>query len=382
MSKSLQLYQKYRPTTLEDLVGHSNRVTQIKTWMKEGFPQSIYIYGETGTGKTTLARIIASSINCTGEGETTPCGKCESCLSVIQETFHLDIKEINASNMNVDAARELDAASSIPSFFGGKKVWIINEFQELWESPKARKNLLELLENKNDNVHVIITSMDDSKVDKAIRDRCKKIILQGLTDEDILSKLIEVCGKEEVEVTEEVIEVLILITQNSGGSVRSALTLLEEIKDMKLWKAEDAAKELKLITSENLLTQIGQILKGDASVLNSPPTKEALERMKWVLLGCVKANLGVEIQSYEKKNLGNLPNLFSLNQFKFVLTQLTELYRRAYIDSFAIQNWLVDCILGSSNSVPSQHRPNDNKVEPEKTTSTPSAVVRGRGRGR
>lgn len=343
MSKQ-QLFQKYRPTKLKDIVGHTNRITQIESWIEKGFPQSIYISGETGRGKTTLARIIAMSVNCTGKDEK-PCGECESCLSVKNETFHLDIKEINASNMNVDAARELDSESKTTSFFGGKKVWIINEFQELSDSPKARKNLLELLENKNNNVHTIITTMDDSRTEKAIKDRCAQIQLRALTEGELITYMLDICEKENIRINDEMVDVLLLIAQNSGGSVRAALTILDDIIDMKLWSVTEAEKELSLVSQTNLLKQVGMLLEGNSAILNSIPPKESLDRIKWILLGCIKIKLGADVSPYERKMAGNLPELFSMQRFRYVMDAMVAMYERPYIDSFAIQKWVVDCLL-------------------------------------
>lgn len=362
----MQLAQKYRQTKLSDIVGHKQTVKElINRVRKKEIPQAIYITGESGQGKTTIARIIGMIVNCES-GMEEPCCVCESCKSVLDESFHREIKELNASNLDIDRMRELENDASIQSFFNEKKVWIINEFQELSGNPKARKNILSLLENKNDNIHIIITSMDDSKTDIAIKRRCVPFNLKSPTVEEIGSYLIHICEMEGVKLSEKEIEVIVLIAQNSNGSVGIALSYLDKIMNGELWDSELAHSELGIVTQENLLSILGDILSGKAQALSNPPTKEIIEKIKWNLISCMKTKLGVS-NDYERKQLGKLPDLFPIERFKFVLDQLMELYTLSFIDSFAIQNWVMNCIFPDKETNKSQ------EVIEEKP-------IRGRGR--
>lgn len=368
----MQLSQKYRPNKLSDIAGHKHAIKELTNRVAtKNIPQAIYITGESGQGKTTLARIIAQTINCETGGND-PCGKCESCLSVVNETFHREIKELNASNLDTEKMRELEEDSSMRSFFGEKKVWIINEFQELSNNPKARKNILALLENKNDNVHVIITSMDDSKTDAAIKNRCVCFNLKPLQPEEMGTYLIGVCEKEGIKVSEKEIDVLVVVAQNSNGSVRQALSYLDRIIHGELWDAETAITELGITSQDTLLRMVGDILSGKPEALSVYPPKESLEKVKWMLLNCIKAKLSV-VNEYERKQLGKLPDLFPVERFKFVLDGLMSLYGMPYIDSFAIQNWVLNCVMNVSE----WDRQTARGPLKENTEDKP---VRGRGR--
>jgi DNA polymerase-3 subunit gamma/tau len=347
----MQLSQKYRQYKLSSIVGQDTTVKDLARHIEEvNIPKVIYLPGDSGCGKTTLARIIAMRINCENPQGIDSCCECPSCKSVMDETWFFDIKESNASNINIEFMRDLDNDSTMGSFYqGSKKVRIINECQELKNNQKALKNMLDLMERKDDNFHLIITAMNDDfftddKTRVAFRRRSLTYRLKNLSPEDIGSFLLSVCEKESVKVDEEKINVIVTIAQNSGGSIGDALAYFERVIYSDLWDADKVITELGITSQDTLLRMVGDILSGKPEALSSYPPKESLEKVKWMLLNCIKAKLSI-VDEYERKQIGKLPDLFPVERFKFVLDGLMALYGMPYIDSFAIQSWVLNCVM-------------------------------------
>ena len=171
--KYLALYRKYRPSRFEEISGQEGVVGVLKNAIKTGRISHAYLFcGPRGTGKTTTAKLLAKMVNCTNPIDGEPCGKCESCLSIFNNTND-DIIEIDAaSNNGVDEIRELrDKINLVPSN-SKYKVYIIDEVHML--TVGAFNALLKTLEEPPSHVIFVLATTETYKVPLTISSRCQK----------------------------------------------------------------------------------------------------------------------------------------------------------------------------------------------------------------
>ena len=154
--------QKYRSQTFDELVGQQYVVRSIKNAVQEGKVGHAYLFcGPRGTGKTSMARLLARAVNCEDK-EHAPCGKCENCLAAIEGT-HPDIIEINAANeTHVEDVRDLIERARLSPMMGKHKVYIVDEVHQL--SSSAASALLKTLEEPPEHVIFILATTDPQKL--------------------------------------------------------------------------------------------------------------------------------------------------------------------------------------------------------------------------
>jgi DNA polymerase III subunit gamma/tau len=222
---SENLPEKYRPVTLDDLVGQDSAVSMIKGWIKKKrFPSTILISGTTGAGKTTLARMIARYINCE---KHTSCGKCDFCKISKEEVF--DLLEINAgTNGNIDDVRSLiEKAKRLPTF--NKYVVLIDEAHLLGD--KAESALLVPIEKPSKNSIWILCTTDVDKIKPTVKNRCAHISLKPVPEKDIALRLLDISKKEKFEVKDKELfkKCLTKISELSYGQVRNGISMLDTL---------------------------------------------------------------------------------------------------------------------------------------------------------
>lgn len=199
----MELYKKHRPKKLSDVFGNASVIDGISKKIKhKELPQSILLCGDSGTGKTTLARIIARMLKCNP----------------------LDLKEINcASFRGIDTIREIQRNSGYAPK-GKARVWILDEVHML--SRDGQTALLKTLEDTPKRVYFILATTDPQKLLKTIRTRCTEYKMSKLKNDEMKDLIASVCGKEQIEISDEVGETLI---EKSDGSPRKVLVLLDKI---------------------------------------------------------------------------------------------------------------------------------------------------------
>ena len=224
------LARKYRPATFADLIGQEAMVRTLKNaFDADRIAQAFMLTGIRGTGKTTTARIIAKGLNCIGaDGEggptTDPCGTCQNCVA-IAEGRHVDVMEMDAaSNTGVQNIR--DAIIETVSYRAAQaryKIFIIDEVHML--STSAFNALLKTLEEPPAHVKFLFTTTEIRKVPVTVLSRCQRYDLRRIEPEVMIAHLQKIAALEDAGIAEDA---LALITRAAEGSVRDAMSLLDQ----------------------------------------------------------------------------------------------------------------------------------------------------------
>lgn len=218
------LYRTFRPETFHDILGQEHIVRILKNQISGDSASHAYLFcGTRGTGKTSTARILAKAVNCLAPQNERPCGICANCKSIMNGTF-MDVIEIDAaSNNGVENIRELRESVKYPPVSGRCKVYIIDEVHML--STGAFNALLKTLEEPPENVMFILATTEVQKLPATILSRCLRLDFHRVPEKQLLEGMQTICNSLEIAVTEGALG---LIASNADGSVRDALSLLEQ----------------------------------------------------------------------------------------------------------------------------------------------------------
>ena len=217
------LYRTYRPNSFDTVIGQQHIVKTLQNAIAQHKISHAYLFcGPRGTGKTTVAKLVAKSVNCLNPDEA-PCNHCEHC-ETIQAGNHPDVIEIDAaSNNGVDEIRDLIEKVKYAPLQGKYKVYIIDEVHML--SQGAFNALLKTLEEPPPHVIFILATTEAHKVLPTIISRCQRYDFVRVNKKEIQKRIEEVLDKEEIKYEEEAVR---LIAQLADGGVRDALSILEQ----------------------------------------------------------------------------------------------------------------------------------------------------------
>ena len=222
-----ELYKKYRPQTLDEVVGNEAIITSLKSLIKGNkVPHTILLSGPSGCGKTTIARILQHELEC---GES-------------------DFEEYNCSDRNgVDFGREIISRMRFKPMNGKCRIWLLDECHQM--STACANVLLKPLEDTPAHVYFILSTSEPDKIIKALQTRCTHYAVQSLSSKNIDKLLTNVAKLEEIKLTKEAKDQII---ENCNGSARMALVMLDQIKNLDEEEIEDVVKSISNAESQTI----------------------------------------------------------------------------------------------------------------------------------
>jgi DNA polymerase-3 subunit gamma/tau len=293
-SDSISLYRRHRPGSFDEVVGQQHVVRTLRNAVEQGKVHHAYLFvGSRGTGKTSMAKILARSLNCERGGPTvTPCGECESCTT-IASGVSIDVIEMDAaSNRSVDDVRDLRERVAYAPTGGRWKVYILDEAHML--TKEAWNAFLKTLEEPPPNTVFVLATTEAHKVMPTIADRCQRFDFQRPSLEQISEVLTRVAAAEGIEAEDAAVA---MIARSASGSFRDALGTLDQLVSY-------GGSQVKL---DDVLEMLGA---ADAELLFDAVDAVVAEDPKGVLLGVEKmARSGRDPAQFARDLLAHLRHL-------------------------------------------------------------------------
>ena len=240
------LYRKFRPGTFDEVKGQDHIVTTLRNQVKNDRVGHAYLFcGTRGTGKTTMAKLLAKAVNCDNLKDGNPCCECESCKAITAGNA-MNVIEIDAaSNSGVDNMRQVKESVQYAPSQGKKLVYIIDEAHML--TKEAHNALLKTLEEPPEYCIFILATTEDGKIPITIKSRCQRYDFHRISVETIFNRLAELTEREKVQAEEEALS---FIARAADGSMRDALSILDECI---------ASAAGSILTYEEVLKAVGAV---------------------------------------------------------------------------------------------------------------------------
>jgi len=300
---NLVLYRKYRPQKFSEIIGQEHIVQTLTNAILSGIISHAYLFsGPRGSGKTTIARLLAKSLNCQNRknNEFEPCNRCESCLE-ITENRSLDLIEIDAaSHRGIDEIRELKEGIKFAPTKSKYKVFIIDESHQL--TKEAANALLKTLEEPPSHAIFILATTEIHKMLPTIISRSQRFDFRKLTIPEIIKRLEVIANKEKVKIEKPALE---LIAINSEGSIRDAESLLDQV--LTFHGSFDKEGSVKIEDIKNLLGLVEiNLVSNFFDLLSQKKASQAINFLQDIV------DKGSDLQEFSKAFINYLRQLLIL----------------------------------------------------------------------
>lgn len=349
----LALYRKYRPSNLDDVVGQEEIKKILSTSIVNGTITHAYLFsGPRGTGKTTMAKILAKMVNCLNPVNGNPCNECTNCKNLFNSS---DIIEIDAaSNNGVDEIRDLrEKANLVPSMCK-YKVYIIDEVHML--TVQAFNALLKTLEEPPKHVIFILATTEYHKIPLTITSRCQKFQFNKIDDNLIVLRLRKIADLEKIEITDEA---LMEIAKISDGGMRDSINFLDQLRSFKCDEkitvddVYDVCGNVSVFDIKNLLVYIKNNDVENITLFFEKLSEKGKNYTKFMENFCdflkdvilFKNNVSNKLINSNKDVLDEVADLFSIDNIYSIINDVNVLIDRLRFVSrqsiFVITNFLL-----------------------------------------
>jgi len=335
----LSLYRKWRSQKFEEIIGQEPIVKTLKNAITMKRLSHAYLFsGPRGTGKTSTARILAKGLNCKNGPTPDPCGKCDQCLK-IRDGHSVDVIEIDAaSNRGIDEIRDLREKVRFTPVEGRYKVYIIDEVHML--TSEAFNALLKTLEEPPAHVIFVLATTEPNRVPLTILSRCQRLDFGRIPLLLIMDHLKYVAKEEGFDIEDEALN---LIARDADGSMRDAISLLDQLVSfcgkkitfddvvIILGTADEEllfsfSNSIALADIKKALDLVGKALKDGRSI--PQVTKDLIGHLRYMMLLKLGSDASIELTKHYMEKLKREAEKFSLDELK----NLILIFSRAEVD--------------------------------------------------